>query len=118
MGISPKAGAVVDSRARVFGTKRLRVVDASVLPFLPPGHPQATICEPQLLLLKMLHEPSLTRDRRTGRENSGRRDKISAVMGTGKIGFLIKFNNLSKLLQLGFNDSHSAPRGLLPGSDF
>lgn len=45
MGKSPEAGAVVDSRARVFGTKRLRVVDASAMPFLPPGHPQATICK-------------------------------------------------------------------------
>lgn len=36
--------AVVDSRARVIGVKGLRVVDASALPVLPPGHPQATIC--------------------------------------------------------------------------
>jgi choline dehydrogenase len=41
-----KAGdnmAVVDSEGRVFGTKRLRVVDASAMPFLPPGHPMSTI---------------------------------------------------------------------------
>ncbi|KAL4935940.1 hypothetical protein BDV06DRAFT_116369 [Aspergillus oleicola] len=37
--------AVVDSRARVFGTTGLRVVDASAMPFLVPGHPQGTICE-------------------------------------------------------------------------
>jgi choline dehydrogenase-like flavoprotein len=37
--------AVVDSRARVFGVNRLRVVDASAIPFLPPGHPQSTCCE-------------------------------------------------------------------------
>lgn len=37
--------AVVDSRARVFGVKRLRVVDASAFPFLPPGHPMSTVCE-------------------------------------------------------------------------
>ncbi|KAK3387979.1 hypothetical protein B0H63DRAFT_167772 [Podospora didyma] len=43
MGISPAAGAVVDWRAKVFGVSRLRVVDASVLPFALPGHPQATI---------------------------------------------------------------------------
>lgn len=34
---------VVDSKCRVFGTKALRVVDASVFPLLPPCHPQATI---------------------------------------------------------------------------
>ncbi|KAH7382517.1 hypothetical protein DE146DRAFT_704077, partial [Phaeosphaeria sp. MPI-PUGE-AT-0046c] len=43
MGRMNDTEAVVDSRARVFGTKNLRVVDASILPFLPPGHPQATI---------------------------------------------------------------------------
>ncbi|KAF1952272.1 alcohol oxidase [Byssothecium circinans] len=42
MGTSPH-GAVIDSKARVFGTRGLRVVDASAMPFLPPGHPQATI---------------------------------------------------------------------------
>ncbi|KAH5267271.1 hypothetical protein HBI72_084690 [Parastagonospora nodorum] len=43
MGKSPESGAVVDARGRVFGTQSLRIVDASVLPFLPPGHPQATV---------------------------------------------------------------------------
>ncbi len=43
MGVKADPLAVVDSSARVFGTKRLRVVDASSFPFLPPGHPQATI---------------------------------------------------------------------------
>lgn len=37
--------AVLDSRARVYGVQRLRVVDASSFPFLVPGHPQSTICE-------------------------------------------------------------------------
>ena len=37
--------AVVDSHARVFGVGKLRVVDASAFPFMPPGHPQATVCE-------------------------------------------------------------------------
>lgn len=40
-----KAGdsiAVVDSEARVFGVNGLRVVDASIFPFLPAGHPQGT----------------------------------------------------------------------------
>ena len=35
--------------ARVFGVQGLRVVDASAFPLLPPGHPQATICESKLL---------------------------------------------------------------------
>ena len=35
--------AVVNSRFQVYGTQNLRVVDASVFPFLPPGHPQSTI---------------------------------------------------------------------------
>ena len=41
MGTSA-ADAAVDSRARVFGVNKLRVVDASAFPFLPPGHPQST----------------------------------------------------------------------------
>jgi choline dehydrogenase len=48
MGISTDPEAVVDSRARVFGTKKLRIVDASIMPFLPPGHPQALICKASL----------------------------------------------------------------------
>lgn len=35
--------AVVDNHARVFGVSGLRVVDASVFPFLPPGHPMSTV---------------------------------------------------------------------------
>lgn len=36
--------AVVDSRGRVIGADGLRVVDASIFPFLPPGQPSATVC--------------------------------------------------------------------------
>lgn len=43
MGRRKDSMAVVDSKARVFGTHRLRVVDSSSFPFLSPGHPQATI---------------------------------------------------------------------------
>lgn len=43
MGTSADRMAVVDSNARVFGTQGLRIVDASAMPFLPPGHPQSTI---------------------------------------------------------------------------
>ncbi|KAF2836215.1 GMC oxidoreductase [Patellaria atrata CBS 101060] len=43
MGRSNDTMAVVDSHARVYGVKRIRVVDASSFAVLPPGHPQATV---------------------------------------------------------------------------
>ncbi|KAF2152734.1 GMC oxidoreductase [Myriangium duriaei CBS 260.36] len=43
MGRSNDSMAVVDSKARVHGVKKLRVVDASILPILPPGHLSGTI---------------------------------------------------------------------------
>ena len=43
MGTRDDDGAVVDSKARVCGVDKLRVVDASAFPFLPPGHPQSTV---------------------------------------------------------------------------
>ena len=43
MGMANDTMAVIDSSAKVYGTKRLRVVDASSFPFLPPGHPQSTV---------------------------------------------------------------------------
>ncbi|KAK8037363.1 hypothetical protein PG991_000709 [Apiospora marii] len=43
MGKRGDKEAVVDSRGRVFGVQGLRVVDASIFPELPPGHPQATV---------------------------------------------------------------------------
>jgi len=43
MGRKGDGMAVVDGGMRVYGTRRLRVVDASSFPFLPPGHPQATV---------------------------------------------------------------------------
>ncbi|KAF2847819.1 GMC oxidoreductase [Plenodomus tracheiphilus IPT5] len=43
MGRANSTDTVVDSHARVLGTEGLRVVDASILPILPPGHPVATI---------------------------------------------------------------------------
>jgi choline dehydrogenase-like flavoprotein len=45
MGVKSDEMAVVDNKAKVFGVKRLRVVDASAFPFLPPGHPQSTVCK-------------------------------------------------------------------------
>ncbi|KAL6722058.1 hypothetical protein ACLMJK_001163 [Lecanora helva] len=43
MGKAEDKMAVLDARARVRGMKGLRVVDASSLPFLVPGHPMATV---------------------------------------------------------------------------
>jgi choline dehydrogenase len=45
MGKVQDPNAVVDSSAKVIGVKNVRVVDASAFPFLPPGHPQSTVCE-------------------------------------------------------------------------
>lgn len=45
MGKRSDPNAVVDSQAKVIGVRGLRVVDASAFPFLPPGHPQATVCK-------------------------------------------------------------------------
>ncbi|KAL8732134.1 MAG: hypothetical protein Q9181_004049 [Wetmoreana brouardii] len=45
MGKQSDPKAVVDNKGRVFGVGNLRVVDASVFPFLPPGQPSATVCE-------------------------------------------------------------------------
>ena len=43
MGKPGDENAVVDTQARVFGVNSLRIVDSSIFPFLPPGHPQATL---------------------------------------------------------------------------
>ncbi|PWY73064.1 glucose-methanol-choline oxidoreductase [Aspergillus heteromorphus CBS 117.55] len=43
MGPAEDPMAVVDGQGRVFGVQGLRVVDASIFPLLPPGHPQATV---------------------------------------------------------------------------
>ncbi|CAK3788719.1 GMC oxidoreductase [Lecanosticta acicola] len=43
MGRSSDSMAVVDSKGRVFGVNKLRVVDIFAMPFLPPGQPQATV---------------------------------------------------------------------------
>ena len=45
MGRINDTNTVVDARARLVGVKALRVVDAAAFPFLPPGHPMATVCE-------------------------------------------------------------------------
>ena len=43
MGKPDDEYAVVDSKGRVYGTKNLRVADASAFPFLPPGLPMGTV---------------------------------------------------------------------------
>lgn len=45
MGKKGDTSAVVDPKGLVYGVSNLRIVDASVFPLLPPGHPQATVCE-------------------------------------------------------------------------
>ena len=45
MGRDDDSSAVVNMKGLVRGIERLRIVDASVFPLLPPGHPQATVCE-------------------------------------------------------------------------
>ena len=45
MGTAKNPNAVIDSTARVIGVSKLRVVDASSFPLLPPGHPQSTVCK-------------------------------------------------------------------------
>ncbi|KAK6063600.1 GMC oxidoreductase [Seiridium cupressi] len=47
MGRKSDPMAVIDSKARVFGVNNIRIVDASSLPILLPGHIQGTICEYQ-----------------------------------------------------------------------
>jgi choline dehydrogenase len=45
MGKKEDPYAVVDTRGRVYNTEGLRVVDASIFPLLPAGHPMSTICK-------------------------------------------------------------------------
>lgn len=53
MGPEGDGMAVLDSNARVRGVSGLRVVDASSLPILPPGHPMSTI---YALAEKIVHD--------------------------------------------------------------
>lgn len=45
MGKEDDEMAVVDPEAKVYGVSGLRIVDASAMPILPPGHPSSTICK-------------------------------------------------------------------------
>ena len=60
MGKANDPDAVIDSRARVYGVKGLRVVDASAFAILPPGHPMSTICELYLSFLRVIEGFVLT----------------------------------------------------------
>jgi choline dehydrogenase len=68
MGSHDDALAVLDSQSRVRGVNRLRVVDASAFPLLPPGHPQSTVCESNDYESKSFSTNSC---RYAGRENCG-----------------------------------------------
>lgn len=67
MGKRGDPNAVIDSLAKVIGVKGLRVVDASAFPLLPPGHPQATVCE--LESYPSIDFAANESHRRSGREN-------------------------------------------------
>ena len=54
VGEKRDAMAVVDSKCRIYRLERLRVLDASSFPFLPPGHPMSTGCK-YLWLLSSFH---------------------------------------------------------------
>lgn len=45
MGKAGDPDAVVDSHGKVFGVNKLRLVDISTFPILPPGHTQANVCK-------------------------------------------------------------------------
>lgn len=41
--LSPRYGGCVGSDLRVYGTKKLGIVDTSIIPMSPPAHLQATM---------------------------------------------------------------------------
>lgn len=67
MGVKNDTMAVVDSRARVFGVDKLRVVDVSAFPILVPGHPQSSVCK--LFHSNCSFRLMLTRGRYVSRED-------------------------------------------------
>ena len=77
MGKASDEMAVVDSDAKVHGTEGLRVVDASALPFLTPGHPQSVIVSP--LPYQFLYDDANASIVRSGREDR-RPDYQCAIM--------------------------------------
>lgn len=75
MGLENDPMAVIDSRARVYGVKGLRVVDASSFPFLPPGHPQSTI----YALAEKIAVDVLGRETEPGYDMSGYEEDVRAA---------------------------------------
>ena len=63
MGGANSSNAVVDSKGRVYGVHALRIVDSSTFLLLPPGHPQATVCEFQCAIISKDPGLILTYDR-------------------------------------------------------
>lgn len=57
MGKAEDRNAVVDSHGRVFGVERLRVVDISIFPLLPPGHVQSSVCKCNMELVLLAPSP-------------------------------------------------------------
>ena len=53
MGRKGDAMAVVDSKGRVYGVERLRVVDVSIFPFLLLGHLMSLVCKSTWLLSRL-----------------------------------------------------------------
>jgi choline dehydrogenase len=72
MGTKDDPMAVINSKAQVFGVEKLRVVDASSFPILPPGHPQSTICKSLNLHLISSALFVLTFTRHAGRKDCRR----------------------------------------------
>ncbi|GAW17173.1 hypothetical protein ANO14919_066250 [Xylariales sp. No.14919] len=60
MGVESDSMAVLDANARVRGVSGLRVVDASSLPLLPPGHPMSVL----YALAEKIADDILKNDRR------------------------------------------------------
>lgn len=72
MGTKDDPMAVVDTQGRVKGgVQRLRVVDASIFPFLVPNHPSATVCKSSATLSRSTSITQANLHRCLGRENCG-----------------------------------------------
>lgn len=72
MGQRNDSLAVVDSAARVIGVNGLRVVDASIFPFLPTSQPCATVCKYLQNVTPSEANSVLSFYRRTGGEDRSR----------------------------------------------
>ena len=71
--------AVVDSKGRVIGMKSLRIVDASIFPFLPPGQPSATVCMSALWILHGMSMLTIADDIRCASRENRRRYCIGGL---------------------------------------